>query len=151
MLSSYLILSLALRPVEEGVYLEGNARFEGYSLDLIDGIANILKFQYRLEPVHDNAHGSFNRKTKKWNGLIKELLERRADLAICDLTITYERRTAVDFTMPFMTLGVSILFAKPRKEPPELFSFMNPLSVEVWLYMVTTYLGVSVVLFLVAK
>lgn len=26
-------------------------------------------------------------------------------MAICDLTITYERRTAVDFTMPFMTLG----------------------------------------------
>lgn len=30
---------------------------------------------------------------------------QKADLAICDLTITYERRTAVDFTMPFMTLG----------------------------------------------
>ena len=28
-----------------------------------------------------------------------------ADLAICDLTITYEREGAVDFTMPFMNLG----------------------------------------------
>lgn len=33
------------------------------------------------------------------------LFFQKADLAICDLTITYERRTAVDFTMPFMTLG----------------------------------------------
>lgn len=30
---------------------------------------------------------------------------QKADLAVCDLTITYERRRAVDFTMPFMTLG----------------------------------------------
>lgn len=35
---------------------------------------------------------------------------QKADLAICDLTITYERRTAVDFTMPFMTLGEWIIF-----------------------------------------
>lgn len=30
---------------------------------------------------------------------------QKADLAVCDLTITYDRRRAVDFTMPFMTLG----------------------------------------------
>lgn len=38
------------------------------------------------------------------------LFFQKADLAICDLTITYERRTAVDFTMPFMTLGKWIIF-----------------------------------------
>lgn len=26
-------------------------------------------------------------------------------MAICDLTITFERRQVVDFTMPFMSLG----------------------------------------------
>lgn len=30
---------------------------------------------------------------------------QRADLAIGDLTITFERRQAVDFTSPFMNLG----------------------------------------------
>lgn len=30
---------------------------------------------------------------------------QRADLAIADLTITYDREQAVDFTMPFMNLG----------------------------------------------
>lgn len=30
-----------------------------------------------------------------------------ADLAITDLTITSERESAVDFTMPFMNLGVT--------------------------------------------
>ena len=30
---------------------------------------------------------------------------QKADLAVADLTITYERETGVDFTMPFMNLG----------------------------------------------
>lgn len=36
---------------------------------------------------------------------IKFVIFQRADLAICDLTITHERRSAVDFTTPFMNLG----------------------------------------------
>ena len=39
------------------------------------------------------------------------LLFQKADLAIADLTITYEREQAVDFTMPFMNLGTSFLFS----------------------------------------
>jgi len=87
----------------------------------------------------------------EWNGMIRELLEQRADLAIADLTITFEREQAVDFTTPFMNLGVSILYRKPIKQPPNLFSFLSPLSLDVWIYMATAYLGVSVLLFILAK
>lgn len=34
---------------------------------------------------------------------------QKADLAVGDLTITYEREQGVDFTMPFMNLGGSSL------------------------------------------
>ncbi|KAG1653685.1 Glutamate receptor ionotropic, kainate 2 [Nymphon striatum] len=74
-----------------------------------------------------------------------------ADLAMGDLTITYEREQAVDFTMPFMNLGIGILFSKPSESVPSLFSFLSPLSWDVWLYMLTSYLGISVFLFLVAR
>ena len=76
---------------------------------------------------------------------------QKADLAIADLTITYEREQGVDFTTPFMNLGVSILFKKPMKKPPNLFSFLSPLSLDVWIYMATAYLGVSVLLFILAR
>lgn len=33
------------------------------------------------------------------------LLFQKAQLAICDLTITHQRREVVDFSTPFMTLG----------------------------------------------
>lgn len=59
-----------------GEKLEGNDQFEGYSMDLIDGIAQVLNFSYVFELVPDNAYGSYDPKTKEWNGLIKQLLER---------------------------------------------------------------------------
>lgn len=53
---------------------------------------------------------------------------QRADLAIADLTITSERERAVDFSTPFMNLGISIMIRKPEKQKPSVFSFMEPLS-----------------------
>ena len=81
----------------------------------------------------------------------KPHLLQKADLAIADLSITYEREKAVDFSNPFMTLGISILYRKPRKQDPELFSFMSPLSLDVWIYMVFAYFVVSILLFILAR
>lgn len=53
--------------------------------------------------------------------------------------------------MPFMNLGISVLYRKPVKQPPNLFSFLSPLSLDVWIYMATAYLGVSVLLFILAR
>ncbi|XP_014247018.1 glutamate receptor ionotropic, kainate 2-like isoform X3 [Cimex lectularius] len=131
--------------------LVGNAQYEGYSVDLIYEISRILHFNYQIVLVPDGRYGSFNKETREWDGMIRELLDQRADLAIADLTITYEREQAVDFTMPFMNLGISILYRKPIKQPPNLFSFLSPLSLDVWIYMATAYLGVSVLLFILAR
>lgn len=72
-------------------------------------------------------------------------------MAICDLTITHERRTAVDFTTPFMNLGISILILKPKKTPPNLFSFLDPLSKDVWICTGAAYVGVSILICFLAR
>lgn len=59
----------------DGVTYEGNDRYEGYSIDLIEEISKILGFKYVFELVPDNAYGSYDKNTKKWNGLVKQLLE----------------------------------------------------------------------------
>ncbi|XP_034829307.1 glutamate receptor ionotropic, kainate 2 isoform X4 [Maniola jurtina] len=131
--------------------LTGNAQFEGYAIDLIHEISKVLGFNYTFKLAPDGRYGSYNRETKEWDGMIRELLEQRADVAIADLTITYDREQVVDFTMPFMNLGISVLYRKPIKQPPNLFSFLSPLSLDVWIYMATAYLGVSVLLFILAR
>ncbi|KAK4291151.1 hypothetical protein Pmani_036002, partial [Petrolisthes manimaculis] len=47
--------------------------------------------------------------------------------------------------------GITILYRKPLKKRPSLFSFLWPLSLEVWLYVATAYLGVSLMLFIIAR
>lgn len=35
---------------------------------------------------------------------------QRADLAVASMTINYARESVIDFTKPFMNLGIGILF-----------------------------------------
>lgn len=41
---------------------------------------------------------------------VRELIERRSDLAVASMTINYARENVIDFTKPFMNLGIGILF-----------------------------------------
>ena len=67
------------------------------------------------------------------------------------LTITSAREKVVDFTKPYMEVGLSVMYVKPKKEKNDVFSFMKPLSTEIWMCIAFAYLGVSVVLFLVSR
>ena len=80
-----------------------------------------------------------------------EFCFQKADLAIADLTITYQRESVVDFTMPFMSLGIGILFKREKKDPPGLFSFTLPFAPQVWFYLVASFLGVTLFLFFIAR
>ena len=108
-----------------------------------------VKFKYKFYLVEGGGYGSF--KNGRWTGMIADLRAQKADMAVIDMSITSIRQTAVDFTMPFMSTGVGILFKKKIPPPPNPFSFLQPLSIEVWIYTTTAYLGVSVVLFLLAR
>lgn len=52
----------------------------------------------------------------QWNGIIGELLRNEADLAIAPLTINSLREKVVDFSKPFMNIGISIMIKKPIKQ-----------------------------------
>lgn len=75
--------------------LSGNAQFEGYAVDLIYEISKILGFNFSFRLAPDGRYGSYNKQTREWDGMMRELLEQRADLAVADLTITYEREQVI--------------------------------------------------------
>ncbi|CDQ72280.1 unnamed protein product [Oncorhynchus mykiss] len=130
--------------------LVGNDRFEGFCIDLLKELASILGFTYEIRLVPDGKYGSQDDKGQ-WNGMIKELMEHRADLAVAPLTITYLREKVVDFSKPFMSMGISILYRKPNTTNNGFFSFLNPMTPDIWVYILLAYLGVSCVLFVIAR
>ena len=53
----------------------GNARFEGICVDIIDELAKELNFNYSFHLNPDDTAGTGDPVTKKWNGMIGELLD----------------------------------------------------------------------------
>ncbi|KAF2883312.1 hypothetical protein ILUMI_22872, partial [Ignelater luminosus] len=137
--------------VKKDKNLTGNARFEGFCIDLLRSIAGQVEFDYVIRLVPDHMYGVYDPETKEWNGIVKELKEKRADLAVASMTINYARESVIDFTKPFMNLGIGILFKVPTSQPTRLFSFMNPLAIEIWLYVLAAYMLVSFTLFVMAR
>ncbi|KAK2715709.1 hypothetical protein QYM36_010324 [Artemia franciscana] len=131
--------------------LTGNARYEGFCVDLLKAISAIVGFQYVIEFGPDKIYGAPDPDTGEWNGLVKQLIEKKADLAVGSMTINYARENVIDFTKPFMNLGISILFKIPSSQPTRLFSFMNPLAIEIWLYVLAAFVLVSFTLFVMAR
>uniref|UniRef100_A0A8C5E2L7 Glutamate receptor n=1 Tax=Gouania willdenowi TaxID=441366 RepID=A0A8C5E2L7_GOUWI len=130
--------------------LVGNERFEGYCIDLLKELSSVLGFTYEIRLVPDGKYGSQDDKGQ-WNGMIRELIEHRADLAVAPLTITYSREKLIDFTKPFLNAGISILYRKPNSTNSGFFSFLNPMTPDIWVYILLAYLGVSCVLFVIAR
>ncbi|XP_061683572.1 glutamate receptor ionotropic, kainate 4 isoform X3 [Syngnathoides biaculeatus] len=130
--------------------LEGNERYEGFCVDMLKELAAILKFKYRIRLVGDGLYGVPGA-NGTWSGMVGELISRKADLAVAGLTITAEREKVIDFSKPFMTLGISIMYRVHLGRRPGYFSFLDPFSPGVWLFMLLAYLAVSCVLFLVAR
>lgn len=129
----------------------GNARYEGYAIDLIDELSRLVGFDYQFKEVDDGKYGKYDEEKKEWNGMIREVMSGKADLAIADLSITSIREDAVDFTLPFMSTGISILFKKPTTKELELFSFLSPFETHVWIYVFGAYNIVSSLLFVVGR
>ncbi|XP_031357207.1 glutamate receptor ionotropic, kainate 2-like isoform X1 [Photinus pyralis] len=131
--------------------LTGNARYEGFCIDLLREIASMVGFDYRIELVPDSKYGVIDLETGEWNGIVRQLMDKKADLAVGSMTINYARESVIDFTKPFMNLGISILFKVPTSQQARLFSFMNPLAMDIWIYVLSAYMLVSLTMFVVAR
>ncbi|KAH7645139.1 glutamate receptor [Dermatophagoides farinae] len=128
-----------------------NDHFEGFCIDLLKAIAEMLNFQYELYLVPDGKYGAENTTTGEWNGLVREIIDKNADLAVASMTINYARESVIHFTKPYMNLGIGILFKLPSTMPTRLFSFMSPLDIDIWLYVLAAYILVSLTMFVVAR
>ncbi|KAK3923037.1 Glutamate receptor ionotropic, kainate 2 [Frankliniella fusca] len=136
---------------DSALRLTGNDRYEGFCIDLIKELAQMLGFNYTFIQQMDNAYGSCDRETEVCNGMLGKVQSGEADLAITDLTITFDRARGVDFTKPFMNLGIALLHTVPRPLQPSLFSFLDPFSGQVWVYLLAAYAIVSVEMYVMAR
>ncbi|KAJ8971995.1 hypothetical protein NQ317_014737 [Molorchus minor] len=75
----------------------------------------------------------------------------KADLAVGSMTINYARESVIDFTKPFMNLGISILFKVPTDKESAFFTFLHPLGLDIWIFVAGAFFMSGFTIFTLAK
>jgi len=98
----------------------GEAKYRGYLVDLLKTLSKFLKFKYEIKIADDGKHGSFD--GSKWNGMIGEVISGTADIALADITMTPMREKHVDFSHPFMQVGITAIYSRSTKQSAQIYS-----------------------------
>ncbi|XP_074650307.1 glutamate receptor 2-like [Tubulanus polymorphus] len=134
---------------ENHQYMKGNDRYEGYLIDMLQEIADIIGFQYELYEVPDGKFGSKD-DNGNWNGIVQELITGNATMSLATMSISVEREQTIDFTKPFEDLYITILLRRPQKEN-YLLQFLDPLHYLVWILILVALVATSVLMLIIDK
>ncbi|NP_001191542.1 glutamate receptor subunit protein GluR6 [Aplysia californica] len=135
---------------EKKRYDAGHPHFEGFCIDILLEMAKILGFQYNVSIVPDGKFGSKKPLPRGWTGMVRQLIDNKADVALAPFQMSTERAEVVDFTKPFMTKGTTVVVRRPEQKIG-IFQFLSPLSNVVWGAIFVAFVGVSLMLFAVSR
>ena len=79
----------------------------------------MIGFDYELSLVKDGKFGAKD-SHGNWSGLVGEIVRHDVDLSIAPLTITKERRKAIQFTYPFLDGHLNIVMKKSTQKNVEI-------------------------------
>ncbi|XP_020499104.1 glutamate receptor ionotropic, delta-2 isoform X2 [Labrus bergylta] len=121
-------------------------KYQGYSIDVLDALSNYLGFKYEIYVAPDHKYGSLQ-PDGQWNGLMGELVFKRADVGLSALTITPERESVVDFTTRYMDYSVGVLLRKAERTM-DMFACLAPFDLSLWACIAGTVLLIGILVYL---
>ncbi|GAU93984.1 hypothetical protein RvY_05833-2 [Ramazzottius varieornatus] len=102
----------------------------GLCIDLLQKLGSDMGFTFDLYRVEDGKWGA---KTENgWNGLIADLVTKKADLALSSIKITQERQKFLTFSIPYLETGIAIVVAK-REGVISPTAFLEPFDYLTWI------------------
>ncbi|XP_029804604.1 glutamate receptor ionotropic, NMDA 2A [Suricata suricatta] len=115
---------------------------KGFCIDILKKLSRTVKFTYDLYLVTNGKHGK--KVNNVWNGMIGEVVYQRAVMAVGSLTINEERSEVVDFSVPFVETGISVMVSRSNGTVSPS-AFLEPFSASVWVMMFVMLLIVSAI------
>ncbi|XP_050727669.1 probable glutamate receptor [Eriocheir sinensis] len=105
----------------------------GAMANVMQVLAETLNFTYTIVTPADGSWGA-ERSNGTWTGMVGQVVEKKADVAVGPFGITLRRSQVVDFTESFYFDDRSIL---AKKGVPEIdhWGFLYPLTSSVWAAM----------------
>jgi len=121
--------------------------FEGLAIDILQEMRKELGFNYKIYLAPDGKFGVRDRLTGEWNGVVKEIIDKNADLSIAPMTISSDRQTVLDFTQPYMTFGLAYMM-RVKDVDANYFRFLSPFHKDLWVAIGVLVMVMSLLLWI---
>ncbi|KAA3681637.1 glutamate receptor ionotropic, NMDA 2B [Paragonimus westermani] len=108
-------------------YIDGCC--SGLTMDLLIELMKDLNFEVELYEVADGLWGAWT--PDGWNGIIRTLMDHKADMAVTSLKITPNRSQQVEFSVPFLETGIAVIVAL-REGAISPTAFLKPYDYQSW-------------------
>nr|GMD14228.1 glutamate receptor 1.2-like [Ipomoea batatas] len=124
----------------------GAVEATGFSLDVfLEAMARIeVSVPYEFVPfLVENSSGPTN---GSYTDILKQVQIGKYDAVVGDTTITSDRSSLVDFTLPYTDLGVGTV---ARREKQGMWYFLKPMGADLWIMITTSFILVGATVWLI--
>ncbi|XP_042892008.1 probable glutamate receptor [Penaeus japonicus] len=133
-------------PKENG---DGSVTIHGILAKYFDTMKEVMNFTYTCYHVKDKQFGAFV--DGKWTGMVKEVMEGTADIAVANLAITQQRSTAIQYLTGMISAGFRIVLKRPSNEDYMWTVYTKQFDPGVWGSMVLVVTAAALCLYLVSR
>ncbi|XP_003727830.1 glutamate receptor 1 [Strongylocentrotus purpuratus] len=133
-----------------------NGLYIGYVPALLEAIKHVfeddmgLDFSYRLELLGEGNYGRFDKSTKEWDGMMRDLFDGDADIIAAALTKTNIREDYIDFTGTWYKSDVQLLVKHPTYIWEYPFVPLFPFNIYSWLTNFLAFVVASILMWVVS-
>nr|XP_045610743.1 glutamate receptor ionotropic, delta-1-like [Procambarus clarkii] len=113
----------------------------GIDIQIMNTLGQFLNFTYRVVSPADGQWGG-PLPDGSVSGVIGQVARRESHLAICEITITANRETVVDFTTPYYLETITLVSRAPA-EKSRAFAVFSTFTTEVWVCILASTVAVG--------
>ncbi|KXJ29332.1 Glutamate receptor ionotropic, kainate 3 [Exaiptasia diaphana] len=124
---------------------DSSVHYTGFLVDLLKKLAGDLKFSYEIHESLDGQYGLEN--NGEWNGMVRELIDGKADMIVSDLVVTEAAEKVIDFAFSYMYYTEVIAMKKIEIKTNDYLQFLMPFDAEVWIALVGALVVFTINLF----
>ena len=118
------------------------SRFVGYIPDLIELLQKRMGFTPELVLVSKN---------QSYTGIVKRVANGEYDIVVGDVTATSKRRELAVFSTSIYDYSLRLIMRKPTVDHIDLFAYLKPFSLSLWLLILVATICTSILVCLVER
>ncbi|KAK7003813.1 glutamate receptor ionotropic kainate 4, partial [Biomphalaria glabrata] len=123
--------------------------YYGYSMDVLTEIARTVGFTFTVRECDEGGYGM--PENGIWNGCIGNIVNGEADVILGALTVTAERDSVIDFTLPYYDFAGIQIITRRQLSNINLFYYIDVFSTQAWLSLISVVLLTSLLLWVYEK